>query len=172
MPELIWKRYIDLNVTNGDIPAARSIYEKLIAKSHHIRIYKTFAEFEVEEVGNPENARAIFERGLSRLKEMKRSEDRANLLETWIQMEKSQGNIEGLEALVKRKPKKVRRKHVEKIGDEDGEEVEHEYIDYIFPDDSNVDNNSKILQMAYAWKKKKAEMDAKKARQDKALMAD
>jgi len=172
MPELIWKRYIDLNVANGDLEAARTIYENLISKSHHIRIYKTFAEFEVEEAGSPENARAIFERGLTKLKEMKRSEDRANLLETWIQMEKSQGNIEGLEALVKRKPKKVRRKHVEKIGDEDGEEVIQEYIDYIFPDDSNVDNNSKILQMAYLWKKKKADMDAKKARQDKALKAD
>jgi len=163
MPELVWKRYIDVNVANQDLVAAREIYERLLSKSHHIRIYKTYAEFEVEECEDAEAARRIFKKGISRFKDEQKNEDRASLLDAWIEMERAQGNTEQMNELLAKKPKKVRRRHVEKIGDGEGEEIEHEYIDYVFPDDSTKDQNSKILQMAHMWKKRKLDMEEAKA---------
>lgn len=94
------------------------------------------------------------------------------MLDAWIAMEKAQGNVQEMNELLAKKPKKVRRRHVEKIGDGEGEEMEHEYIDYVFPDDSTKDQNSKILQMAYMWKKRKADMDAAKAAKEREEAAD
>eukprot|EP00397_Hematodinium_sp_SG-2012_P027298 GEMP01028675.1.p1 GENE.GEMP01028675.1~~GEMP01028675.1.p1 ORF type:complete len:614 (+),score=108.63 GEMP01028675.1:206-1843(+) len=156
MPELLWKRYIDLNVANEDFPAARSLYERLLQKSHHIRVYKAFADFEAQLGQDVEAARKILKDGLTRCKDEQKNEDRANLLDHWIQLEKEQGNTPEMDELVARRPQKVRRRQLEKIGD-GLEEVEHEYIDYIFPEDSSKDQNSRILQMAYMWKKRKLE---------------
>lgn len=173
MPELLWKRYIDLNVANQDFPAAREIYEKLVHKSHHLRIYKTYAEFEADECENVERAREIFKRGIAKFKDEQKNEDRANLLEAWIFMEKTKGNQKEVDELFQRKPKKVRRRTVEKrIGDEEGQEIEHEYIDYVFPDDSTKDSNAKILQNAYAWKKKMAEKAEKQMARDRLMNVD
>jgi len=159
MPELVWKRFIDLNIANEHYEEARTLYARLLQKSRHIRIYKSFADFE-KDCGDIESARTIIKEGLDRYKDEQKNEERAQLLDHWIECEKDAGTTgTELDELVARRPKKVRRRKLEKIGDE---EVEHEYIDYIFPEDSSKDQNARILQMAYMWKKKKLEASAPK----------
>ena len=88
MPELLWKAYIDLEVEEGERDRARTLYERLLDRSGHVKVWIAYALFEganigagagedegeeVEEVaeenkGNPEKARAVFERGYKDLK--------------------------------------------------------------------------------------------------------
>jgi hypothetical protein len=48
-PELLWKKYIDLEVDLGRIRGARKLYERLLQKAPHVRVFKTYALFESEQ---------------------------------------------------------------------------------------------------------------------------
>ena len=86
MPELLWKAYIDLEVGEGERERARALYERLLVKSGHVKVWIAYALFEgariggdeeeeeeggdgVEtDTGDPERARSVFERGYKDLK--------------------------------------------------------------------------------------------------------
>lgn len=94
MPELLWKSYIDFEVEEGERENARELYERLIAKSGHHKVWVSFALFEAETIkvsravreeaeaedeedednvpmvpGDPERSRKIFDRGYKYLKD-------------------------------------------------------------------------------------------------------
>lgn len=94
MPELLWKSYIDFEVEEGERENARELYERLIAKSGHHKVWISFALFEAETIkvsravreeaeaedeedednvpmvpGDPERSRKIFDRGYKYLKD-------------------------------------------------------------------------------------------------------
>jgi len=86
IPEAVWKAYIDFEVEEGEYDRARSLYEKLLDKTDHVKVWISFAEFEVnipeEENGAEEQVaerpiseatkvrgRAVFERGYRRMRE-------------------------------------------------------------------------------------------------------
>lgn len=82
MPELLWKAYIDMEVEELERERARALYERLLERSGHVKVWVAYALFEgatigddeddeerpAEHLGDPAKARAIFERGYKDLK--------------------------------------------------------------------------------------------------------
>lgn len=91
MPELLWKAYIDFEVTEGERVRARELYERLVQLSGHVKVWIAYAMFEAEPIpipraereedededeetetpmaeGDPQLARAVFQRGYKDLK--------------------------------------------------------------------------------------------------------
>jgi len=95
MPEILWKAYIDFEIEEGERETARSLYERLIALSGHVKVWISYALFEAEPIplpraerdeeeeeeeddeeeaekkmvpGDPEIARQVFERAYKDLK--------------------------------------------------------------------------------------------------------
>lgn len=90
MPELLWKSYIDFETEEGEREIARSLYERLISLSGHVKVWIAYAMFEGEAIpvprdqrdedeededaevkvapGDPERARQVFEKGYKDLK--------------------------------------------------------------------------------------------------------
>ena len=53
MPELLWKAYIDFEIEEGEREIARSLYERLIALSGHVKVWISYALFEGESIPVP-----------------------------------------------------------------------------------------------------------------------
>jgi crooked neck len=86
MPELLWKSYIDFEVSEGgydrDRTRVRSLYERLVQKTGHVKVWISWATFEGSALNAPADddeedeglpgdlseARRVFERGYSELK--------------------------------------------------------------------------------------------------------
>ena len=92
-PENLWKAYIDFEVEQGERVNARKLYERLIKLSGHVKVWRSYAEFEAsaipmsqamkEELGIEEDedeeermvegdyelGRQVFQRGYNDLKE-------------------------------------------------------------------------------------------------------
>jgi len=153
MPELVWKRYIDLEVTHEEFDRARKVWQRLLSKSHHVRVYIAYSEFESDTVGSVERCREALETGITHFKSENRPEERAMLLEHFLKVEEEKGDQASQEAIQKRQPKRVKKRRT--ISGEDGQDTYEEYMDYVFPDDAPTQQNLKILEMAHAWKKRK-----------------
>ena len=93
IPEAVWKAYIDFEVEEGEYDRARTLYGKLLDKTDHVKVWISFAEFEVnipeeeeEEEEDEDGAeekiaerpiseaaqvrgRAVFDRGYRRMRE-------------------------------------------------------------------------------------------------------
>jgi crooked neck len=86
MPELLWKAYIDFEEEEGEYERTRALYERLLEKTDHVKVWISYAHFEInvpdededeteEEEEKPVSeaaktrARKIFERALNRMKE-------------------------------------------------------------------------------------------------------
>ncbi|PVV01843.1 hypothetical protein BB560_003726 [Smittium megazygosporum] len=176
MPELVWKSYIDFEVSEGNYGKVRELYEKLLKKSDHIKVWISYVQFECtiaddlpasENTDEPEandskpalserhiqKARAIFERAYNYYKKKKENKHRVSILEAWRNFELEHGDSESLERIDKLQPNKVKKRREL----EDG--TWEEYIDYIFPDDQDQMPNIKLLEMARQWKLKMADSE-------------
>lgn len=103
-------------------------------------------EFEITD-NNKDNARDVFERALNYFKEIKRDEDRAKILQFYVDFEGQYGDISSRQRIEKRLPSIV-----SSIKDIDGLKTQN--ITYTFPDDENKSNidTSNILALAHKWK--------------------
>jgi len=154
MPELVWKRFIDLEVGLEEMDNARQIWLRLLEKSNHARVYVAYSEFEANTAKNFPALREALEKGIKHFKSEHRAEERAMLLEHWLKIEKENGEESEVASLEKRQPKRVKKKRA--VPTEDGsQEAYEEYMDYVFPDDAPAQQNLKILEMAHAWKKRR-----------------
>ncbi|KAG5563403.1 hypothetical protein RHGRI_005977 [Rhododendron griersonianum] len=186
MPELLWKvtnmyaivcvlAYIDFEISEFEFERTRELYERLLDRTKHVKVWMSFAQFEasamdVKDLDLPEEnvqedlleqkklclqrARRVFERGVNyfRTSAPELKEDRAMLLEDWLETETKFGEL-GDPNLVRAKlPKKLKRRR--QIENEDGPPGYQEYIDYLFPEETQT-TNLKILEAAYKWKKQK-----------------
>jgi len=158
MPELVWKRYIDLEVGQDELDNARKVWQALLNKSHHVRVYIAYSDFEAVTCQSMPGCREALDKGQKHFKEENRNEERAMLLEHWLKLEQEHGDEKGLEAIQKRQPKRVKKRR--SIPGEDGQETFEEYMDYVFPEDKPEAANLKILEMAHAWKKRKLNSSA------------
>lgn len=89
MPELLWKAYIDFETEEGEREKARSLYERLVKLSGHVKVWISYALFEGEAIpvpraereeeddeqeevkmveGDPERARQVFRKGYEDLR--------------------------------------------------------------------------------------------------------
>merc|ERR1712039_175272 len=129
----------------------RSVWLRLLEKSHHVRVYIAYSEFEAG-ISMP-NCREALESGVRYFRAENRPEERAMLLEHWMKVDEENGDEKSIDAMAKRQAKRVKKRRT--IPGEDGQETYEEYMDYVFPDDKPEQQNLKILEMAHAWKQRK-----------------
>ncbi|KAK4688479.1 crooked neck, partial [Tremellales sp. Uapishka_1] len=164
MPEIVWKAYIDFEAGEGEREKTRALYERLLERTAHVKVYISFALMEVStlgggededgneiegEAGDPELAREIFARGYKDLRARGEKEDRALLLEAWKTFEVQYG-IEEEQAKVEEMLPTTRKKWRKA---EDGSGALEEYWDLVFADDERDANPTtfKFFQAAQAW---------------------
>ena len=46
MPELLWKAYIDFEIAEGEAARARQLYERLLERTQHVKVFISAAQFE------------------------------------------------------------------------------------------------------------------------------
>ena len=166
MPELVWKAYIDFEEEEEAYERARALYERLLGKTDHVKVWINFARFEInvpdpDDDGSDENrpasdaakerARKVFQRAHDLFKDKELKEERLDLLNAWKSFEQTHGTAKDVEDIEKQMPRRERKRR--KIEEDRFEE----YIDYVFPaDDESAAKMSKFIQMAHAWKQKQS----------------
>lgn len=78
MPELIWKDYIDFETDEADYEKARALYERLLEKTDHVKVWISYAHFELNipdgddeaEGDDDEEARPLSEEAKSRARKI------------------------------------------------------------------------------------------------------
>lgn len=164
MPELLWKAYIDFEEDVAEEPEdyerPRVLYERLLRKTDHVKVWTSYAHFEINvpDFEDPESeavspasivrARAIFQRAHKLYKERDLKEERVALLNAWKSFEDTHGGEEEREKIAKQMPRRVKKRR--RLDDDSFEE----YLDYVFPaDDEGSAKMSKLMAMAQKWKK-------------------
>ena len=153
MPEVLWKAYIDFELEEQEYEHCRQLYNRLLERTQHVKVWLSFTKFESSVPSNDatENAREVYRRADQALKMSESREERVMLLESWLQFEREQGN--NMDEVEQKMPKRVKKKR--KIYRDDGTDGGwEEYWDYVFPDDASASSNLKLLQMARLWKQK------------------
>jgi crooked neck len=165
MPELVWKAYIDFEEYEEEYDQARALYERLLKKTDHVKVWINYARFEINvpdadddqtEENRPVSeaakirARKVFQRALDLYKDKELKEERVDLLNAWKSFEQTHGSAQDIDEIEKQMPRREKKRR--KIEEDRFEE----YIDYIFPaDDESAAKVSKLLQMAHAWKQQR-----------------
>ncbi|XP_028409035.1 crooked neck-like protein 1 [Dendronephthya gigantea] len=158
MPEVLWKAYIDFEIGQEEFQKTRDLYERLLERTQHVKVWISYAQFELttDLEDRVKQARNVYERANGELKRAEDKEERFMLLESWKQFETTSGDEESLELVQKKMPRKVKKRR--KVETDDGSDAGwEEYYDYIFPDDEDGRPNFKLLQMARLWKQNKAQ---------------
>eukprot|EP00271_Cylindrocystis_brebissonii_P015645 TRINITY_DN385_c0_g6_i1.p1 TRINITY_DN385_c0_g6~~TRINITY_DN385_c0_g6_i1.p1 ORF type:complete len:750 (+),score=202.63 TRINITY_DN385_c0_g6_i1:187-2436(+) len=190
MPEQLWKAFIDFEISEGEHDRTRQLYERLLERTKHVKVWTSYAQFEATAVLAEEQAaaaeerapdedemreqaqdrasrsRAVYERALESLRTHNpdAKEERVMLLEAWRAMEAAAGEAGDVEAVEKKMPKRVKRKRP--ITADDGSQGGfEEYYDYLFPDEAGQQPNLKILEAAYRWKRQR-QMEAAQKQQE------
>ncbi|OBT89485.1 pre-mRNA-splicing factor clf1 [Pseudogymnoascus sp. 03VT05] len=166
MPELVWKSYIDFEEEEGEYDRTRSLYERLLEKTGHVKVWISYAHFEInipdeEEEGEEEErpisdaakdrARKVFERAHKSMKERDLKEERAALLAAHLSFEMTHGDEASQVELTKKQPRKTKRRR--KMDDDTYEE----YVDYVFPDKEEEEGKKRLgglMEAARLWKEK------------------
>lgn len=170
MPELLWKAYIDFEEEEGEYERTRDLYERLLEKTDHVKVWISYAHFEInipeddeadeeqeeQPVSDEAKARArkVFERAHKSMRDKDLKEERVSLLNAWLSFERTHGSDADVDAVQKQMPRRVkRRRRVQDESGGDNEDVYEEYFDYVFPaDDQQAKNLSNIMAMAQKWK--------------------
>lgn len=154
MPEVIWKSYIDFEIEQEEYDKARQLYERLLERTQHVKVWISYAQFEFSYGGENSIAqsRHIYERANKELRLSNEKEGRLMLLEAWRDFEDEHGDEDSRQNVQKQIPKKVKKRR--KIQTEDGSDAGwEEYFDYIFPTDEAAQPHLRLLEMARKWKK-------------------
>lgn len=139
---------------------ARQLYERLLDKTAHVKVWISYAKFEVTCEENSEDglnvglSRRVYERANDSLRASSEKETRVILLEAWRDFEAEHGTRESQEKIADKMPRRVKKR--QRIISESGiEEGWEEVFDYIFPEDEAARPNLKLLAAAKNWKKQK-----------------
>ncbi|KAH7714071.1 crooked neck protein [Aphelenchoides avenae] len=153
MPEVLWKAYIDFEIQQEATDRVRRLYERLLEKTKHIKVWISWTEYEVS-IADYEKARSIYQRANNAL-EGANPEERLLLLESWKEFEQKHGTAEQQEVVDKLMPRKVKKRRP--IQSEDGTDAGwEEYFDYVFPQDQASKVNFKLLEAARRWREQNA----------------
>ena len=181
MPELLWKSYIDFEEYEGEYDRARSLYERLLKKTTHVKVWINYARFEInvpdttEDVEeNEDESRPVSDAAKSRARTIfSRSHDlyksAASSSSTSISnldpQTATQSRVDLLNAWLSFEQTHGSPEDIEKIEKQmprrvkkrrrlEGEDRYEEYLDYVFPaDDASAAKMSSLLEKARAWKK-------------------
>ncbi|PHH59285.1 hypothetical protein CDD81_3502 [Ophiocordyceps australis] len=164
MPELLWKAYIDFEDDEGQHQRTRALYERLLDKTHHVKVWISYAHFEInfaEPQQHPDDqdelpvsddakarARAIFQRAHDGFRARDAPDERAQLLSAWLAFEKTHGSPTDIDAVQRQMPRRTRRRR------QRPDDSWEEYIDYVFPadHDDQARGLANLLAKAQQWK--------------------
>lgn len=141
MPEVLWKAYIDFEISEGESENVRSLYSRLLERTNHVKVWISYAQFESSDIGGGlEASRKIFQQGYDSLKSEGLKEERVVLLEAWKAVEeeaKSKGQEGDVDTVLRKFPRKIKMRRMVTEGAQEGDDgIEwEEYYDYHFPDD-------------------------------------
>lgn len=88
MPEIIWKAYINVEIFYRKFDNVRNLYEILLEKTRHVKVWLSYAKFEQETI-EFEKSRDVFDRAYKYFKETNLKEERLLILENWIKTEEN-----------------------------------------------------------------------------------
>ena len=171
MPELLWKAYIDFEEEEGEYERTRALYERLLQKTDHVKVWISYAHFELdvpdpneeepEEAEEEElpvsaaaiaQARKVFTRAYDHLKALNLKEERVALLQAWRSFEATHGGEQDRENVAAMMPRRVKKRR--KLDDDSFEE----YLDFVFPkDDEAAAKLGRLMEMAEKWKRAQAD---------------
>jgi len=157
----LWKGYIDFEIDEGEGNHARKLYERLLERTSHVKVWISYAQFEATEIGHGMGtARETFQKAYDHLKEDGLKEERVLLLDAWRVLEQQKGDSTSVTNVEQKLPRRIKRKRMRQ--DDDGNDLGwEEYFDYQFPDDQGVgSSNLRILEMAAKWKKQQEDEDS------------
>ncbi|KAK6619687.1 hypothetical protein RUM43_012444 [Polyplax serrata] len=160
MPELLWKAYVDFEIASGEMEKVRNLYERLLERTLHVKVWISYAQFELDYSNEEDSvalARCIYDRANQALRSANQKEERVLLLEAWREFETKYGDEITQDKLLDKMPKRVKKR--QRVLAADGsEEGWEEFFDYIFPEDETAKPNLKLLANAKAWKQKMQEL--------------
>ena len=139
MPEVLWKAYIDFESSERQLDAVRALYERLLERTSHVKVWISYGQFEASEgnfdsagVGDIVAARKVFTRGYNTLKSHGLKEERVLLLQSWLEWENksSNGDAATVENMLPRKMKMKRKINPDAT---DGDAEWEEYYEYQVP---------------------------------------
>lgn len=158
MPELVWKFYINSELEDKNYEKVASLYNRLLQKSKHIKVWQSYSKFH-EEVGEIAEARKTIMSAHAHFKSTNQNEFRAEILyylkEFESRIDLNSEHFRKAESILPKKVKKRRAiigNYIQTLEGEDDSEAFEEYYDYIFPEDVEKSKNFKLLEMANAWK--------------------
>ncbi|KAK9940037.1 hypothetical protein M0R45_016713 [Rubus argutus] len=105
MPELLWKVYLEFEISEKEFERTRQLYERLLDRKMDLKVWISYAKFEAEGEANDslleeekkkqciQHARRVFERADNCLNAPELKEARSALLEEWLNMEASFGDL-------------------------------------------------------------------------------
>lgn len=93
MPEKVWKAYIDFEVENGQIGKARNLYQSLLQRTKHVKVWASFAKFEAQQARSILLVRQLMGQAQDYFRDSQPDlkEERKMLLETWLELEEACG---------------------------------------------------------------------------------
>lgn len=146
MPELLWKAYIDYEYELERVDAARQLYERLLTRTEHLKVWVSFANFEASlpTADAMPRARSILQRAYDSLAGL--TTERILLLEAWKELEiRADPASTQLTELLAKFPRAIQRQR-------ETEEGVEEYTEWVFPEDEPKRPATKLLEMAHKWK--------------------
>jgi len=169
-PEQLWRAYIDAEIGDGQRAAARALYERLLQRTQHVKVWLSFAAFEAAALPGGEGegvagegeeapaaraaaARDVYRRADRALAEAGgEKEARVMVLEAWRAAEEAAGEAAAAAEVERRMPRRVKRRRA--LLGEDGQEAgTEEYFDYVWPEEDGGDAGKlKLLEAAQRWK--------------------
>merc|ERR1712003_578361 len=93
MPEILWKAYIDFEIEEEEHERVRALYQALLQRTKHVKVWISFANFEAS-IEHTKKAREIYEEADRSLQSETQKEERVLCLEAWREFETKHGNDE------------------------------------------------------------------------------
>jgi crooked neck len=107
LPEALWKAYIDFEISEANTSNVRGLYNRLLDRTTHPKVFVSFAQFEAS-IGETEAARAVYARGDAQFKgNASAKEERLLVLEAWLLFEQQHGDAASASAVEAKMPKQV-----------------------------------------------------------------
>ena len=126
MPEQLWKAYIDFEIDQQEWERTRELYRSLLSRTTHVKVWISFARFEVDTPTGIEGAADVFAEAEKHFKTSGQKEERVMILDAWKEMEVGTGDEDRLAVVTSKMPKRLKKKRP--VRDDAGEEVGWESI--------------------------------------------
>ncbi|RMX52841.1 hypothetical protein pdam_00011340, partial [Pocillopora damicornis] len=118
--QVLWKAYIDFEINLEEYDKTRDLYERLLKRTQHVKVWISFAQFEASTATDESiiQARTVYERASKSLRNAEGKEERVMVLEAWKEFEDEYGDESSQEKIKKKMPRRVKKRR--KVQTDDG----------------------------------------------------